>query len=58
MWSHALTGRLSSVLSASHSFGSSEVRMAGAEVVSRTSSRAEGPRVTLALTYGLGAGER
>lgn len=52
-WSHAFTGRLSSVLTASWA---SRVRISssGEGVVSQRTDRATAPRIMLALTYGLG----
>ena len=53
-WSHALTDRLSAVLTASHAFKPTRVTSFGQDVISQTSFRAAGPRINLALTYGLG----
>ena len=55
-WSHALTDRLAAVLTASHVFKSPRISSFGPDVVSRTIFRADGPSVSLALTYGLGGG--
>ena len=57
-WSHALTDRLASVLTAAHSLKSLVIHSIGQEVVSRASVRAGGPTVSLALTYGLSASNR
>ena len=52
-WSHALTDRLATVLTASHLLKSPRISTAGPHVVSRSLFRAEGPNIALALTYAL-----
>jgi len=47
--------RLSAVLTASQVLRSPRITSYGDEVVFRTSSRATGPQINAALTYGLGA---
>ena len=52
-WSHALTDRLSAVLTASHVLKSPRLTYRGPDVIWRTITRAEGPAASLALTYAL-----
>ena len=54
-WSHAFTDRLAAVLTASHVFKPPRITSFGPDLVSRTSFRATGPTINLALTYGLSA---
>lgn len=55
-WSHAITDRLSSVLTVDDLFGPTETRArtTSATAVTRTTNLSDGPRVRLALTYSLG----
>ncbi len=52
-WSHALTDRLSAVLTASHWLRSPRITYFGEDVIVRSTSRATGPTVNIALTYSL-----
>lgn len=52
-WSHAITNRLSAVLTASHFLRSSRTTYFGEDVIIRSSFRPTGPTINLALTYGL-----
>jgi len=55
-WSHAITDRLSSVLTIDDFFGPTEFRVSSVSdtAVSRTTFLSDGPRFKLALTYSLG----
>jgi hypothetical protein len=55
-WSHAVTDRLSSVLSVDDLFGPTEFRSTTISdtALTRTTALSDGPRVKLALTYSLG----
>jgi ferric enterobactin receptor len=57
-WSHALTGRLSAVLTASHVLKPPRFTSFGPEVVSRTIGRASGPTINFALTCALSSSGR
>jgi outer membrane receptor protein involved in Fe transport len=55
-WSHALTDRLSTVMTLSHWLRSATSTVFGGDVVSRQETRFRGPTVKVALTYSLARG--